>query len=85
MKITDIKIFKITPKNGLVGFVSFVLDDCLYLGNIGIFTKLNKVDYRLIFPEKKVNDKTIKIFHPLTKDFYSELEEIVNTEIKKKP
>lgn len=81
MKITKVQIHRIIPKDGLIGFASFILDDCLYLGNIGIFTKLNKDEYRLIFPEKKIKDKKITMFHPLTKDFYSELEKIVNKEI----
>lgn len=78
MKITSIKIKKIIPQNGLVGFANVVLDDCLFLGDIAIFTKLNKSGFRLIFPEKKIDGKKIPIFNPITKDFYFFLEEEIN-------
>ena len=80
MKITKIKIRKVIPKEGLVGFVSFVLDDCLYIGNIAIFSRLNQSTYRLVFPEKKINDKAISLFHPVASQFYFELEKEVNKE-----
>ena len=78
MKITKIKIRKIIPKEGLVGFVSFVLDDSLYLGNIAVFSRLNKDTKRLVFPEKKINDKAISLFHTVTSEFYFLLEKEVN-------
>ena len=37
-KLTEIQIVPIKPVNGLVGFASFVFDDTLYLGSVGIFT-----------------------------------------------
>jgi len=83
MQITKVQIRKIVPKEGLIGFASFVIDDSLYIGNVGIFSRLNKDNFRLIFPEKKVNNKKIPIFYPLTTDFYYTLEDVVNEEIKK--
>ncbi len=82
MIITKISIKKVVQKDGLIAFVSIILDDCLYLGNIAVFTKLNKDGYRLIFPEKKIGDKRLSIFHPLTSKFYFLLEERINKEIK---
>lgn len=82
MDITKVQVRKIVPKDGLVGFASFVIEDCLYIGNIGVFSRLNKDNFRLIFPEKKVNDKKIPIFYPLNTDFYYKLEDMVNEEIK---
>ncbi len=82
MNITKVQIRKITPKEGLVGFASFVIEDSLYIGNVGVFSRLNKDNFRLIFPEKKVNDKKIPIFYPLTTDFYYTLENMVNEKIK---
>jgi DNA-binding cell septation regulator SpoVG len=83
MIITKIKIRKVTPKDGLVGFASFVLDDSLYLGNIAVFSRLNKDTFRLVFPEKKVKDKAVSLFHPVTSVFYFQLEEAINNEFKK--
>lgn len=81
MKITKLKIKRVSQDKGLIGFCSFILDDCLYLGNIAIFTNMHRDGYRLVFPEKKINDKDIKIFYPLNSSFYFELEEEVNKAI----
>ena len=78
MQISRITIKKIIPDKGLVGFVSCVIDDWLYIGNIAIFTRLNQEDkIRLIFPEKKVNEKRIRLFHPLSSEKYFELENAI--------
>jgi stage V sporulation protein G len=68
MKISEIQIIPIRPQNGLVAFVSFVLDKSLYLGSIGIVTRLNG-GYRLVYPTKKVAEKNLNIFYPINKEF----------------
>ena len=83
MKISEIKIFKIPPNEGLVGFASCIIEDCLFLGNIAIFSRARD-GFRLIFPEKKTKDnKVIRIYHPINKEFYFQIEsEIINEFIK---
>lgn len=68
MKISEIQIIPIRPQNGLVAFVSFVLDGSLYLGSIGIVTRPNG-GYRLVYPTKKVADRNLNIFYPINKEF----------------
>lgn len=81
MKITKIQIKKINPDKGLIGFVSFVVDNWLFLNNIAIFSRLNKKEQiRLVFPEKKINDKRIPIFYPLSSKEYFILEDIIKQE-----
>ncbi len=83
MKITKINIKKIVPVNGHIGFVSFVIDNWLFLNNIAIFTRLNNKDkIRLVFPEKKINDKVISLFYPLDSKSYFEIEEKILEELK---
>ena len=78
MTITRVKIKKTVPKNGLVGFASIILNDCLHIGNIAIFSRLNKTGkIRLVFPEKKVNEKTISFVYPVSSEFYFQLEKVV--------
>lgn len=72
-KLSEIQIIPIKPKDGLVGFASFVLDGNLYLGSIGIFTR-PEGGYRLTYPTKKVGDRNINIFHPINKEFASQIE-----------
>lgn len=68
MKISEIQIIPIRPQNGLVAFTSFVLDESLYLGSIGIVTRPNG-GYRLVYPTKKVADRNLNIFYPINKEF----------------
>lgn len=78
MKITKIKIKKVIPDKGLVGFASCVIDDSLYLGNIAIFTRLGEKDrMRLVFPVKEVKGKKIPVFYPLTAELYYLLEQAI--------
>lgn len=66
--ISEIELIPVKPSNGLVAFASFVLDNKLYLGSIGIITR-PEGGYRLLYPTKKVGTKNINIFHPINKSF----------------
>lgn len=78
MNISRITIKKVVPKKGLVGFVSMVIDDWMQLGNIAIFTRLNSEgQIRLVFPQKKINNKDVMFIHPLDAAHYFELEKAV--------
>jgi len=84
MKISNIKIRKIIPYKGHIGFCSFVIDNWLFLNNIAIFTRLNKdKEIRLVFPEKKVGENKIPILHPLTSAAYFELERAIKEQLYK--
>lgn len=65
-KISEVTIIPVKPNKGLVALASCVIDDKLYLGSIGIYTKLSG-GYRLTFPNKKVGDTSINIFHPINR------------------
>lgn len=67
MKITEIQIIPIKPKNGLVAFASLVIDDSIYLGSIAIHTKLDGTGYRITYPTRRVNNKDMNIYHPINK------------------
>ena len=82
MKITNIKIRRIVPVKGHIGFASIIVDDWLFLNNIAIFTRLNSDNIRLVFPEKKLSDKKIALFYPLTSKAYHELENIIKLKLK---
>lgn len=72
-QISEIQIIPIKPQNGLVAFASFVLDGNLYLGSIGIVSR-PQGGYRLTYPTKKIGDRNINIFHPINKEFASQVE-----------
>lgn len=76
MKISEIQIIPVKPQNGLVAFVSFVLDENIYLGSIAILTR-PEGGYRLVYPTKKVGIRNINIFHPINKEFANLIEKEV--------
>lgn len=78
-KLTEIQIIPVRPQNGLVAFVSFVLDKCLYLGSIGVMTRPNG-GYRLVYPTKKVAERNLNIFYPINK----ETAQLIENEVVKK-
>jgi len=73
MKISEIQIVPIKPTNGLIGFASILLDNSLYLGSIGIHTRLDGQGLRLTYPTKGA----INIFHPTTKALSKAIETAV--------
>lgn len=77
-KVTEIQIIPIKPKNGLVGFASFIFDNCFYFASIGIYTR-PQGGYRLTYPTKKTATNTLPIFHPINKTIADVIEQkIIN-------
>jgi DNA-binding cell septation regulator SpoVG len=77
MKISEVQILPIKPRDGLVAFASVVLDDCLYLGSIGIHSRLDGSGYRLTYPTKKVADKNLNLYHPINHELSRALEQAI--------
>ena len=73
-QITEIQIMPIKPYNGLVAFASCVLNGSLYIGSIAIHQKLDLSGYRLTYPTKKVLNRDIHLFHPITKGLSKQIE-----------
>lgn len=81
-KVTEIQIVPIKPKDGLIGFASVVLDASLCLTSIGIHQKLDGTGIRLTYPTKRVGDRSMNIFHPITKELSAVVEEAVFAKFK---
>ena len=75
-RLSEIQIIPIKPQNGLVAFASFVLDGSLYLGSTGIMTRPNG-GYRLVYPTKKIADRNLNIFYPISREFALAVEQEV--------
>ena len=80
-RLSEIQIIPIKPQNGLVAFASFVLDESLYLGSIGIMTRPNG-GYRLVYPTKKVAEKNLNIFYPINREFAQLVEDEIVTQFE---
>ena len=82
MKITEIQIIPIKPKDSLVAIASVVADNSLYLGSVGVFTRLNGLGYRITYPTKKIGGKNINIYHPINKETSRMIEEAIISKAK---
>lgn len=81
MRVSEVNITFIKPKDSLVGFASIVLDDAIYLSSIGIHKKLNG-GYRLTFPSKKSGQQQFQIFHPIRKGVSEKIEQAIFDKLK---
>ncbi|MCB9981783.1 MAG: septation protein SpoVG family protein [Rhodospirillales bacterium] len=81
MKISEVNIILIKPRNGLIGFASLVINDALYLGSIGIHQKLNGNGYRLTYPTKKTGTNNMDIFHPINREAGKAIETAILTKL----
>ncbi|MDP3883058.1 MAG: septation protein SpoVG family protein [Candidatus Staskawiczbacteria bacterium] len=77
MKITDVQITPIKPRDGLVAFANVVIDDSIHMGFIGVHTKLDGSGYRITYPTKKAGVKGLNIFYPLNKETSKLIEEAI--------
>lgn len=81
MTISEINIIPIKPKDGLIAFASFVIDGKYYVGSVAIFTRLGSSGYRLAYPTKKVGEKNINIFHPITPEVGKIIEDVITEKV----
>jgi len=67
--ISEIQIIPVKPKSGLLAFVSIVINQQFYVGNIAIYSSPSTDDgFRLVYPCKVLpNGKKVNCFHPITK------------------
>lgn len=78
--ISEIQFYPIKPKDGLLGFVSFVLDGKFWMGSVAVFSRPNG-GYRLVYPTRKVANQNINIFHPITHEAGQQVEAAVNEKV----
>ena len=78
MTISEVKIQFVRPNDGLIGFASIVLNNSLYLGSIGVYTKLSG-GYRLTFPKKEGFD----VFYPINRKTSHSIEQAIYDKLKK--
>lgn len=74
--ISELEIVPIKPRSGLVGFASFVYNQSIYLGSLGIYTKLGG-GYRLAYPTRNSLGGCINIFYPINR----EIADYINNEV----
>lgn len=76
MLVSNVNIHPVKPRNGLIAFASIVIDESLYLSSIAVYTRPDGT-YRLLYPTKKVGDRSMDIFHPIIRSASKQIEELV--------
>lgn len=79
MRVSEVNVVPIRPKDGLVAFASCVIDDSLYLSSIAVHTRPSG-GYRLVFPTKMVGDTKLNVFNPISKSAGA----VIDTAVAKK-
>lgn len=82
MKISEISIDLVKPKDGLIGFASLVIEESIYLGNIGIVKRLDEDTFRLTYPTRKIGDKSFNIYYPINKEAGKKIEKAITKRLK---
>jgi stage V sporulation protein G len=67
----------IKPNNGLIAFASVVVGNGLYLGSIGVHTRLDGSGYRITYPTKKVGEKSLNIYYPINREMGKAIEKAI--------
>ena len=72
LEISEIQIFVIRPKDGLIAFASCILNNQFFLGNIAIYSSPASSDgFRLVFPAKVLpTGKQIQSVYPINAKTY---------------
>ena len=76
MQITEVNLTPIQPKDGLIGFASFVLNGSFYMGSIAVYVRPDGT-FRLLYPTKKVGEADIGVFHPINKKTSKTVEQAI--------
>ena len=77
MKISEVQINLIKPKDGLIGFAALVINGDFYLSGIGIHRKLTGDGYRLTYPTRKSGSRDFEIFHPINRNAGQQIEAVI--------
>lgn len=78
--ISEIQFRPIKPQDGLVGFVSFVIDGKFWMGSVGVYAR-REGGYRLIYPTRKIAGQNIDVFHPINREVGSLVEAVVSEKV----
>lgn len=78
--ISEIQFYPVKPQDGLLGFVSFVLDGKLWMGSVAVFSRPDG-RYRLVYPTRKVGGQNINIFHPINQEAGQQVEAAVSEKV----
>jgi DNA-binding cell septation regulator SpoVG len=78
IKLSEIQIVPTKPKDGLLAFTSFILNNSFYVGDVAIYSRLGQDGYRLVYPLKVLsNGFKVNCFHPIRREVAQAIEDQV--------
>jgi len=78
--LSETQIIPIKPRNGLLAFVNFVINNSFFVGDIALYSLLNREGYRLSYPIKVLkNGLKVNCFHPINSQVSKSIERQVVT------
>ncbi len=77
MTISEVSITPVKPVDGLVAFASCVVNGHLFIGSMGIHRLLDGTGYRITYPTKKIGQRQLNYFHPVTKETGTKIEQAI--------
>jgi len=85
ISVQEIQITPLKAKNGLCGFVNFVIDERIFIGCVAIYTSLSSPKgFRLVYPTKKLGvGNQLSIVHPIDRSTGTILEKFIIDEYLK--
>jgi DNA-binding cell septation regulator SpoVG len=68
--VTEVQIIPVKPRNGLVAFVSFIINGQFYIGNAAIYTSPSSQEgFRLVYPIKTLpTGKELNCVYPISRE-----------------
>ena len=73
MVVSEVNVTPVKPNNGLIAIASVVIDDSIYLNSIAVYTKLDG-SYRLLYPTKRVGNKSVGYHYPINRPISRQIE-----------
>lgn len=77
MRITEVQITPIKATNGLIALASIIYNDALFLGSIGVYTRIDGNGYRITYPTKNSSNRNFNIYHPINKQVSEAIEQAI--------
>lgn len=76
--LSEISVTPIKPRDGLLAFCSFVINNAFYVGDVAIYSRLDGKGYRLAYPFKTLlKGARINCFHPINREVAQTIEKQV--------
>ncbi|WP_213106599.1 septation protein SpoVG family protein [Candidatus Protochlamydia amoebophila] len=78
MSITKVELLPIRTQNGLIAFACVEIDHKFYVSSINVHKRRDGAGYRITYPNRKVGEQNLTIFHPTQASLSKEIERVID-------